>query len=342
MPKQTIENLIALTIPEVQKIFLEVMQDIADRAMLNEMVAAIEAGDVEALYRASGFSPAALTPIIDRIERAYLESAGVTADGFPRRIKTPIGTVVFRFNGRNPRVEEDLRKNSSVLISRLTEEIRDNVRVSLERGMIEGQNPRSTALDIIGRVDPRTKQRVGGVIGLTPSQERWVANARRYLAEGDEKYFALGLRDKRFDKTIMKHFENGKPVPMETMDKAILSYKNRALKYRAEAIARTETIQSMNRGEYMAHMQAVESGVLDRNNLTKYWDAVGDLKTRHTHFELEQRTKKKPLSIDEPFVSTSGSRMMFPGDSSLDADAAEIVNCRCRVVYKVNWLAGVD
>lgn len=342
MARRTIESLIALTIPEIQNMFLEVMQDIVDRAVLNEMIEAIEANDADRLFKATGFTPAALGPLLDRIEQAYFEAAEVTGDGFPNRIKTPTGTMIFRFNARNTAVEEDLRTYSSQMISRLTEEMRENVRVTLERGMIAGQNPRATALDIVGRVDSKTKQRVGGVIGLTTHQERWVANTRRYLEQVDARYFNLELRDKRFDATVRKALDNGEQLPAATIDRLVTAYKSRALKYRAEAVARTETIQSINRGEFRAHMQAVEEGALERSAIKRMWDAVGDRKTRHTHAALDEITRKKPIGLDEPFISPSGARMMFPGDSSLGAGPEEIVHCRCRVKYNVDWFAGVD
>jgi len=342
MARRTIDSLIALTIPEIQEAFLTAMQDVVDRAMLAEMVAAIEANDAEALYRATGFSPAALSPILDRIEQAYLDAADVTVEGWPNVIRTPTGRVVFRFNGRNAVVEEDLKVRSSALITALSEEIRENIRTTLERGMIAGDNPRTTALNIVGRVDLSTKKRVGGVIGLTRNQERWVSSSKTYLEQGSEKYFSLSLRDKRFDGTVRKAFESGKPLSKDTISKLVTSYKSRALRYRAEAIARTETIQSINRGQYMSMKQGIEEGVLQNGAVTKYWDAVGDRKTRPTHSSLEEATKKNPLQLDEPFVSPSGDRMMFPGDSSLGADAKEIVHCRCRIRYNVDFNYGVD
>jgi hypothetical protein len=203
--------------------------------------------------------------------------------------------------------------------------------------MIDGRNPRNTALDIVGRIDPTIKKRIGGVIGLTPNQEKWVANARRYLLTGDESYFELTLRDKRFDKTIRKAMDEGKPPPPETLEKAMVSYKNRALKYRAEVISRTETLSSIQRSSYQVHKQLVTDGVLPANAIRKWWNAVGDNRTRPTHDALERQTRKNPLGLDDPFISPSGARLMYPGDRSLGAPGKETVMCRCRIEYKVDW-----
>lgn len=335
--RYTIEDLIALTIPEVQEIFLRQMQDVVDNAILSEMVRAIEMGDAEALFTATGFTPAVLGPILDRIEALYGDTANLTVDGFPNRIRTPTGLIVFRFNMRNPVVEKELRENSTRLVSNLMEDARGVVRSTLERGMIEGLNPKTTALDIIGRIDPTTKQRVGGVIGLTTNQEKWVVNAERYLKTFDEKYFSLELRDKRFDKIVRSHFDAGKKPPSNTIQKAVTAYKTRALRYRGEVIARTETLNTVQMSKYRVHKQLVEEGKIPQNAIKKWWNAVGDRRTRPSHNIMEVTTRKIPIDIDEPFVSPSGARLMHPGDRSLGAPAKETIQCRCMVEFKVDW-----
>tara|TARA_R110000851_G_scaffold66998_4_gene151135 strand:- start:1937 stop:2974 length:1038 start_codon:yes stop_codon:yes gene_type:complete len=339
MARRTIDQLYALTIPEVQKVFLNVMQDVVDSAILSEMVAAIEAGDAEALFRATGFTPASLGPILDRIEKSYSDGAELTVEGWPRPIRTPTGLTVFRFDMRNPIAEQDLKQFSSGFVTRLTDEARNNVRTTLEQGMIRGQNPRKTALDIVGRIDPKTKKRVGGIIGLNEAQVGWVDSTRRRLEQLDKSYFKLTLRDKRFDATVRNAIESGKPIPTDTIDKLITSYKKNALRYRGQAVARTETIQSINRGAQSAYIQAVGDGTLQRKALTKEWDDVGGSLTRTTHSSMGKTYGKgKGIDLEEPFVSPSGDRLMHPGDSKLGAGPAEIVFCRCKTVYRVDWV----
>lgn len=342
MARRTLDNLISLMIPEVQKIFLEVMQDIVDEAFIDEMIKAIEENNPEALFKATGFTPAALDPIIRAIEKVYQDAGEVTGDGFPARIRTPSGSISFRFDMRNKRVEQDLREKSSSLITLLTDEARENVRVTLERGLIAGENPKKTALDIVGRIDPVTKQRVGGVIGLTNQQEQWVSNSRKYLENLDKNYFNLSLRDKRFDGIVKKAIKNNESLSSDQIEKLVTAYKNRSLKYRAETIARTETIQSINRAEYQAHMQLVDEDAINPNAIRKYWDSTGDRATRRTHTLLEKKYQEEGVSLDEPFVSPSGAKLLYPGDTSLGAPGAETINCRCRQLIKVDWLSGVE
>lgn len=335
----SLDKLFSLIYPEIQKIFLEVMQGIVDRAMLNEMVKAIEMNDLNALVRASGFTPATLGPILDVIETAYQNSAEATVATWPKVIKSPIGPVVFTFDMRNPVVEQNLKENSSRLITRISDEIRENVRATLEQGMIKGDNPRTTALNIVGRINPLTKKREGGVVGLTEYQTKTVANVQRYLEQGDDKYFDLALRDKRFDKLVKKAFDERKPLKADDVEKLTSAYKNRALKHRGDMIARTEASQAFARAEWAAHEQAIADGVLKREYIEKWWDDVGDGDTRTTHKILGQKyNSKAAIPFDDVFVSVSGARMKHPGDQSLGAPAAEIIACRCKAGYRVNWI----
>ena len=335
---KTFDQLYALTVPEIQKIFLQVMSDIVDRAMLDEMVKAIEANDVDALFQASGFTPAVLGPIVDRIEQAYKDGGENTVDGWPKRIRTPFGIVQPMFNMRNPAVEQDLREYSSQLITRISDEMRESVRIALETGLIKGDNPRTTALDIVGRKNMTTGKREGGLIGLANNQIRWSLTARRYLESLDQRYFTLSLRDKRFDATVRKAIEAGKPLTADVVSKLIVAYNNRALKYRGEMVARTETLQSLNRGQVGAIEQAIDEGNITRDQVKKWWANSSDSRVRDTHKVAGTKySKAKAIDMGEPFLMASGARMMFPGDQSLGAPAGEVIMCRCHVKHSIDF-----
>jgi hypothetical protein len=315
------------------------MQGIVDRAMLDEMVKAIENNDVEALIRASGFTPATLGPLIDTIESTYQKSAENTVDGWPKTIVTPTGRMTFTFDMRNPKVEENLKNKSSELITRISDEVRGNIRTTLEQGMIKGNNPRTTALDIVGRINPSTKKREGGVIGLTENQTNWVSTAQRNLEQLDKKYFTMELRDKRFDKLVKKAIDSNQPLSSLDVEKLVTAYKTKALKYRGEMIARTEASQAFARAEYDAHIQLIEDGSIPRKYINKWWDDVGDGRTRTSHLLLGQKyNRKNPIPFDEPFITVFGAKMLHPGDKSLGAPPKEIIACRCRIVYDVDWI----
>lgn len=336
----TIEQFYALKIPEVQKLFIKAIQDVVDRAILEEMIEAIEADDFERLFKASGYSSAVLNDLLDALNEVYQRAAEFTVDEWPKRISTPFGRIMPIFNLRNERVENDLRDFSSAFITNIEEEARKSIRIALSEGVARGDNPRKTALNIVGRINPLTKKREGGIIGLASNQTQWVENARVYLKNLDERYFLLTLRDKRFDSVVKKAISTGKKLTEDQITKLVTSYSNRALKYRADAISRTETIQAINRGKTAAIEQGIEEGLFKRENVKKWWDDTGDGRTRISHRHLGLKySRKNSIGIDENFITDNGDQLRYPGDSSLGARASEIIHCRCSVQYEVNFLA---
>lgn len=337
-PRQQLDALVDLFIPQIRAAFLAAIQDIVDNVLLSRVVDAIRDGDVEAAFRALGFSDAAMRPLTAAIEHAFEQGGIMAGKTFPKWLNTPAARIVFRFDVRNSRAEGWLREHSSQLITRIEDETRKNVRNVLTVGMQDGRNPRNVALDIIGRIDPATGNRTGGIVGLTENQEYWVRGARRKLVDLNADYFNLSLRDKRFDRTVAAAIRDGKSLPSDVVDKLVMRYKDNALKYRGDMIGRTEAIHSLNRSEWEATKQAVEMGAVKESAVKREWDDVGDRRTRWSHRKMNGQL----VGLDEPFVSPSGARMMHPGDTSLGAPGAEVIACRCRVRQKIDWLADLD
>lgn len=335
-PRQKIDALVMQFTPEIRDAFLAAIADIVDNTILQAVIDAIERGDAVAAFEALGFSDAAMRPLTAALERAFEQGGVMVTSTFPR-----VGRAVFRFDVRNSRAEAWLRDHSSQLITRISEDARVNVMTTLETGMREGRNPRNVALDIIGRIDPGTKKRVGGVVGLSQHQETWVRSARAKLSAPvpDAAYFNMELRDKRFDRTVQAAIDAGKPLSQETVDKLLTRYKDNALRYRGESIARTEAIASLNQSEWEATKQTVDSGKVDASAVMREWDSAGDNRVRPSHRALNGMR----VGLDEPFISPlSKARLMFPGDTKLGAPAKEVVACRCRVRTVVDWLHGVS
>jgi len=336
-PRQELDAFAELLVPNLRAAFMAAIQGIVDNAIIAEIVRNIEAGNLEGAFRAVGFSDASMRPLTKAIAEAFEAGGILTGATFPKYLNTTNGKARFLFDVRNSRAEAYLRDHSSQLITRIADETRTNVQTILRQGMIDGRNPRNVALDIVGRIVPGVNRRVGGIVGLTPQQAQWVNNTRADLSDLSERYFTRALRDKRFDRTVRKAIESGQPLDAETIEKLVLRYKDNALKYRGETIARTEALQSLNASEYEAHKQIVEMGAAKANHVKRIWDSAGDFRVRYSHRAMDGQK----VGIDEPFVSPLGSQLMYPGDGSLGADASEIINCRCRVRLKVDWLAQI-
>jgi len=316
--------------------FERAVADLRAGADLGRILTALQRGDLAEAIAAMNLDEAAMNRLVVEIETAFREAGDLAASEMPPLTDQSGARVIFRFNVRNPAAERWLREHSSRLVTDIMEDQRVAIRAALERGMARGDNPRTTALDIVGRLNKVSKQREGGIIGLTSQQEQFVSNARYELEQGgDANYFKRALRDKRYDRTIKKAMDAGEPISPETITAAIRSYKNRLLKYRADAIGRSESLTALRKAENDAYRQAVEDGKVDQDAIIKDWDSTGDRKVRNSHVVLDGQTRR----FMEPFVSPTGARMQFPGDTSLGAPASEIIQCRCRARYRIDFLA---
>lgn len=339
--EQVLDRMIEQFAPQIRDAFRAAMEGVTSAAILNEMVRAIGLGDVEAAFRALGFSDAAMRPLTAMIEEAFETGGVMVGNTFPRRLRTPEGSAVFRFDVRNSRAEAWLRDHSASLVTRMQDEARGGIRNLLTEGMRDGRNPRNTALDIVGRINPRTGKREGGIIGLSAPQERWAARAREELGGNppDANYFTRKRRDRRFDGIVQKAIDEGRPLTAEQVNQIAGRYKDRLLQLRGETIARTESIQSLNKAADEAIRQAVDMGAVRRSAARRVWDSAGDDgRTRKSHLAMEGQE----VGIDEPFRTPGGELLMFPGDTSLGASAEETVNCRCRPRWKIDWLDDLD
>lgn len=334
------DRLYSLKVPEIREAFLQAISEITDRAVVSEMIKAIEEGDFEKLYEMTGITPAVFDNLLTEIENVYASAGSDAVKEWPKLIKTSAGNFIPSFNMRNSAVEKQLSDFSSAFITRITEEMKKNIQIILTESMTRGENPRTTALNIVGRIDPITKKRVGGIIGLSENQVRWVMDVRKYLETLDESYLNLGLRDKRFDSIFKKAVQSGQRLNAEKIIQIVTAYEQKALKYRADTIARTETIDAINRAEAMAVQQAIDEGKISKNMVRKWWDDTGDSRTRHSHMEMGKKySKDKAIPVDEPFIFPSGEKCMYPGDTSLGLGPREIINCRCKVQYDIDFLA---
>lgn len=325
---------------EIADAFLSAIDDITSAAELRRLTAAIEAGQIEEALEALHIDPAAYNDMLDAIQRSYTETGRIATDTLPKR--GPDGTVLtFRFDGRNPAAERWLKDHSSDLITRITTDQRNAVREALRAGMQRGANPRSTALDIVGRVNRATGRRSGGVIGLTRQQAEYTFTARSELLSGDPKemanYLTRARRDKRFDRTVKAAIRDGTKVPADVARKATTAYRNRLLQLRGETIGRYEAMTALQKGKNDAIEQAIDTGKIKEANVSKRWRSAGDNDVRHTHASLNG-TKAK---FREAFVTSSGARLMHPMDTSQGAGLAETAGCRCDTEHVVDWLAGV-
>lgn len=311
----------------VQRAFAIAVQNAKNRAQINALVAAIETGRIDLILTAAGIRDGMWSMTTEAIRNAYAQGgAAILAADLPKKF-------AMEFDINNPRAQDWLRKNSSLLVTgNLVPEQTAAIQTLLQNGMIQGQNPRSTALDIVGRISPQTGKRTGGVIGLNEQQAKYAINMADDLTTFNPRYFDRKLRDKRFDKTVRKSFKSGKPLPAATRNKIVGRYETRMLKHRGDTIGRTETLQAVNQSSDEALRQIIDEGLAPQNAVIRIWRHSFSKNERTGHVLMNAQER----GIDELFTNPiTGAFLLHPGAGS----AAETINCRCYLEHKINFAA---
>lgn len=336
--RQEIDALLDRLEPTVAAAFREAIDDIKSNIVLREVVERLERRDIEGAVEALNIEGAAFRQLDEAIRQAYNAGGSLAAEWMPR-LTDPMGNrVVFRWDARNQAAEAQLRDISSRLITGVVEDTRTAVREAMVEGYAQGQGPRTIALDIVGRQNRITGKREGGFIGLNGPQTALIIRTRDNLLSGDparmRKYLELKTRDKRLDGAVRRAIETGKPMDAQTLEKLLARLRDRNLRLRGETIARTETFMSVAAARDTAYRQALAKANRDESFVKRIWRSAGDGRVRHTHMALNANEVK---GMDLPFQSPSGALLRYPGDTSLGAGPAEIINCRCSIEYNFDF-----
>lgn len=318
--RKQIEELIARLEPTLRKAFQQAIDDWRRNVDLDAVVEALRRGDIDTAVRAANIQPAALNGFLTAREAAF-EAAG-TAELSSLRLN-------ILFNARHLRGEAMLERYGAQFVRAVSDDTKAMLRTSLTDSLTRGQGAKAAARGI------------RDMIGLTDSQAQWAINLRRKL-ENDPKallseFAADGykLRDKRLDGIVRRAVMAGKPIAAADVEKMVTAYQNRAIRWRSENIARTETLRAVQAGNFEAYQQAVESGKIAAQNVRKVWNSAHDKRVRHTHRELDGES----VGLNDRFVSSSGAQLMYPLDPA--APLSETVNCRCNLTYRVDHLANI-
>lgn len=92
----------------------------------------------------------------------------------------------------------------------------------------------------------------------------------------------------------------------------------------ARRVAQTERTRVQGQARYEA-IKELNKTLVGQRRYRKEWVARSDEKTRDTHAELSGTVQY----ADRYFVTSTGARLMYPGDPR--APAEEVINCRCYI-----------
>lgn len=292
---------------------LERMHRIADR-LAPRLRRQVHAALTRAEHRRSGASlEHALSSLLDRgdlegaadllieqidipgIESALRDAVRSTMQSASLKWILPVGAVDLAGEA-NPQALAFLEDYPVPMVREMKEGVRELVRDAVQRGIADGDGPADIA---------RLIRQLNG-FGLTKSQWSWVMNYRRELMNGEPS--SRALRDRRFS-----------PVPAtpEKLVTMLQRYTERTLSYRANMIARTESIRALNAGLWLTMNGIADDGHVERDNLVRRWipapdNATGGGPCPYCH-EIAV-LNENGVGMDEPFVlpDDDGSIMMPP------------------------------
>lgn len=342
-PQEQLEQIIDNFEPTIRRAFLEAIETIRSDIIIEEIIARLEKSDVSGAVNAVPVDSVAFYPLVEAIRQTY-NAGGIAAVSALPRLSSPSGRkVIVRFDARNIRAEQWLSQHSSTLITNIIRDQQQAIRSVLTTGMVNGRNPRSVALDIVGRVEKVTGKRKGGIIGLTSKQTSYVENARQELNSGQpealKSYLNRVRRDKRFDSTVLKAIDSGEPIPKTTIIKMLNRYEASLLKLRGDTIARTEALESVNTSQQEAFQQVLDKTAYTDQDIQREWRSASDDRVRDSHFLMN---RQKVKGMQTPFITPDGYKLRYPHDSSLGAPARETINCRCIQLIRLNYMRALE
>lgn len=315
---QAVERLLDGVERRYRKIIADWLETVKSEETISAVLEALERGQVErAIEIINSGSKQFSAPIYEiMIGAAIFESRNLDSKIVAYLIENKLpASVGVSFDPGNPRASQLLKETAETFIVELDQSTRQTVYATLAEMQLAGASPTQMARAIQGN------------LGLTTRQLEAVNNYRRLLEEGSLEALDRQQRDRRFDPSVRRAKE--RPLSPEQIDRMVERYKQTAIKNRAITIARTESLSAVNAARFEAFRQSLEATGIDPTRAVKEWRSSRDNRVRDQHVSLDgQRTM-----IDQPFIAPNGDRLLVPGDRTLGARPANIVNCRCNALY---------
>lgn len=256
--------------PKLRSAFLsavEAARGSVDMAKLTDAIARRNAGQVMAVLQIDKkFADAmkgvgikaAQSSVRDALQQTFAAGAKAAIGELPNKV-----SVGMSFNQMSPEAVRFLESYEARLIQQISGETRDAIQQALVRAFKEGISPAVQAREI------------RSVIGLTANQERAVENYRDALESGSRSALDRALRDGRTDSKVLRAIEDSEPLDPAYVDKLVSRYRDRYVSYRANNIARSESVRAANAGQHEAWKQAKAQGLLSEG-VKRQWVSAGD------------------------------------------------------------------
>ena len=325
--QRQIDALLAQYTPRIRDAFYAAIYGARANVNAADLIAALQAGDVERAVQLLRIDQGVLFPLDDAVRSAFI--AGGQSVVAPKGL-----SGAFSFAGRHLRAERIAQAIGSELIQGIQEDTLAMARLVIVTGLQEGFSPQKVQRDLTGTLNRLTGRREGGFLGLTAQQADSIISGRAKLASGDpvlmREYLGLKQRSKLFDPQIKKAIKEGRAITGADLDKIIAAHKNKALKYRGEMIAKNETFSAQAAGRDEAYRQMLERP--DVAAVTKRWQHGLSAIPRLDHLRMDGVV----LDFDQKFTMDDGVQMAYPHDPI--GGPKHAISCRCVCIYRVRLI----
>ena len=298
---RTVQARIRKLQPEIARAYLRALKQIAELLTTEELEAVVagrrtltELFSNESLGRAAASYRAAIRNSVQDGARLVLPDL---------RAAAPRIAVVFNF--LDPRVITAIRALDTAAMATLTANVREVSRAYIENGIRDGKGV------------PAMARELRSVIGMAPHQERYVDNLARELRELSPRFKDRVLRDKRFDRLIVRAIKEGKPLPEGKIEQISAAYRRKFTAFNTEVVTRQITLDSFREANRLSWEQAVADGYIDADSLVKVW----------VHSPIVKEPREDHKALDGTSVAYD---RQFPGPGSPGG-----WGCQCSVRYEV-------
>lgn len=335
-PRELLEQIAAEWEPIVRAAWIEAIAAIKSNVVLKRIVERLDRNDVAGAVRELGIEDGMFARFENAIVQAYNAGGFATIHAMPR-LRDPSGNrIVFSWGVRNLAGETAIRQHAARMVTGMTQDMRAGLAEILAANLAEGASPNRAALNAVGRINRVTSRREGGLLGLTSQQMRTAEWIRRAMRDGDadkmRQYLGLQLRDKRFDRSVLRALRAETGLP-DAADRIFARYSDKALDYRGKTVARHETMLALDQSRDDAFRQQIDEGKVDVQDITKTWHHTARKNERPQHKAMQGQV----VGFNDMFVAPDGTQMRYPRDAS--APASHTIGCFCRAEYRIDYTA---
>lgn len=297
-------------------------------AAIADLAGSIDAATVAALLAANNFSGLwnhlalerlghALRPALNRLavvhdQTAIAETASIggLAKARPSFLRTP-DVIQLTYDPLDQQTVAAQRAAREAVVQRIEQATERTAQQTIARGLTERQTPAAIARDL------------RATLSMTEPEANAIQSYRRALEQPGKSALNRALRDRRYDAALRRAADRGEVLDDGRIDRMVDRYADKYRAYRAERIARTETLRAANQGRQDAWRQYAARTGRSGADIRKFWLTAGDELVCPVCRAIPQ-WNPDGVPLDGSYDSPNGSVFMPP----------EHPFCRCTEQYE--------